>query len=59
MILNNNNLLFENNVEQIWANFIQASIITKKSIKKFFNNLDLATMQKYLSYKNMNKIKAL
>lgn len=30
--------------------------MTKRSIEMFFNNSNLALMQKYLSYKNINEI---
>lgn len=40
IILNNNGLLFKNNVKYIWTKFIQDNKMTKKSIKMFFNNLD-------------------
>lgn len=56
---NSNCLLFKNNVEYTWAKFIQASKMSKSSIDMFFNNLDLALMQQYLSYKNVNKMRIL
>lgn len=55
---NNNCFLLKNNVEYLWAKFIQASKIPKKLISIFFNNLN-SPMQQHLSYKNINKMKLL
>ena len=33
--------------------------MTKESMKMFFNNLDLVSIWKHLSYKNIDEIKAL
>lgn len=38
---------------------MQASKMTKSSIKIFFNNLNLTLMEKYLSYKNLDKMRVL
>ena len=38
---------------------MQDSKITKRSMGMFFNNLDLAPMREYLSYKNVDEMKAL
>lgn len=35
---------------------MQDNKITKRSMGMFFNNSDLASMQKHLSYKNINEI---
>lgn len=51
--------LFKNNVEYIQAKFMQVSKISKGSINIFFNNSDLASIQQYLSYKNIDKIRVL
>ena len=59
VILNDNGLLFKNNVEYTWAKFMQDSKMTKRSIKMFFNNPDLALIQEYLSYKSMDEMRAL
>lgn len=59
VVANDNRLSIQNNVEYACAKFIQASQITKRSIKMFFNNPDLTSIRKYLSYKNVDKIKAL
>lgn len=59
IVINNNCFPLKNNVEYTWAKFIQASKMTKGSIEIFFRNPNLISMQKYLSYKNMNKIKVL
>ena len=59
IVLNDNNLLFRNNVEYTWAKFMQDSKITKRSIEIFFNNSDLTSMQEHLSYKSIDEMKAL
>lgn len=38
---------------------MQNNKIIKKSMKILFNNFNLISIQKYLSYKNINKIRAL
>ena len=38
---------------------MQASKMTKRSMTIFFNNLTLASIQEYSSYKNVDKIRAL
>ena len=48
----------KNIVEYKWVRFLQANKITKKLMTIFFNNPILPPMQKYLTYKNMDKIKA-
>lgn len=55
----NNCLLFKNNIEYLWAKFIQVSKMTKKSIAMFFNNSDFGTYAGHLSYKNVDKMRAL
>ena len=59
IILNDNGLLFKSNVEYAWAKFMQDSKMTNRSMEMFFNNLDLAPMLEYLSYKSVDEIKAL
>lgn len=59
VILNNNSLLFKNNVKYTWAKFMQDSKITKGSMGKFFNNPNLAPIQIHFSSKNMDEIKTL
>ena len=44
VVLNDNSLLFKNNVKYAWAKFMQDSKITKRSIEMFFNNRNLAPM---------------
>lgn len=56
---NNNNFLLKNNIEYKWRKFMQNRKITKESIEIFFNNLNSILLQKYLSYKNIEKITAL
>ena len=51
VVLNNNGLLFKNNVEYAYTKCMQDSKMTKKIIRIFFNNPDLASMQEHLSYK--------
>ena len=59
VILNNNGLPYKNNIEYTRAKFMQDSKITKRSIGMFFNNPDLVSMRKHLSYKIIDEIKAL
>lgn len=59
VIKNNNRLLFKNNIQYVWARFIEASKMTKGSMTIFFINLNLAPMQEHLNYKNMDKMRAL
>ncbi len=54
-----NRLPLKNNVEYEWARFIQASKMTKGSMTMFFSNPTLAPMRKYLSYKNVDKMRTL
>ena len=55
----NNCLPFKNNVKYAWAKFMQTSKMLKGSMGMFFNNPDLAPMRQHLSYKNVDKIRAL
>lgn len=55
----NNCLPFKNNFEYAWARFMQASKMTKRSMTIFFTNSNLASMREYLSYKNVDKMRAL
>ena len=59
IVLNNHGLLFKNNVEYTWAKFMQDSKMTKESMGMFFNNPDLAPIQKHLSYKSVDEMRAL
>ena len=59
VVLNDNGLLFKNNIEYTWAKFMQDSKITKGSMGIFFNNSDLAPIRKHLSYKSMDEMRAL
>lgn len=59
IIENNNCHPLKNNIEYTWANFIQNNKITKKPITISFTNFNLASMQEYLSYKNVDKIRVL
>ncbi len=59
VVLNDNGLLFKNNVEYAWAKIMQDSKITKVSMGIFFNNPDLAPMREHLSYKNGDEMRAL
>lgn len=55
LVINNNNyFLSKNNVEYAQARFMQASQIIKRLMIMFFAKLNLAFMQKYLNYKNIN-----
>ncbi len=54
-----NRLPLKINVENKWARFIQASKMTKGSKTIFFSNSTLAHMREHLSYKNVDKIRAL
>ncbi len=54
-----NQLSFKNNVKYEWARFMQASKMTKRLMTMFFSNLTLAPMREYLSYKNVDKMRAL
>ena len=56
---NNNCIPFENNVVYTWTRFIQTYKMLKGLIDMFFNNFDLAPMQKHLSHKNINKMRTL
>lgn len=42
VIEDKNCLTFENNLEYVWARFMQACKMTKESMTMFFTNLDLA-----------------
>lgn len=53
-IENNNCLLFQNNVKYMWAKLMQANKMIKSLVIIFFNNLNLASIRKYLCYKNMD-----
>ena len=59
IVLNNNGILFKNNVEYIWAKFMQDSKIIKESMGMFSNNPDLALIWEYLSYQSVNSMRAL
>ena len=59
IVLNDNRLPFKNNIKYTWAKFIQDSKMIKGLMEMFFNNPDLAPIWKYLSYKNMDKIRPL
>lgn len=54
-----NHLPFKNNVKCKWARFIQTSKITKGLITMFFNNPTLVFIKEFLSYKNVDKMRAL
>ena len=54
-----NYLLFKTNVEYKQAKFMQASKMTKRLITIFFSNPTLAPMWEHLSYKNVDKMRAL
>lgn len=47
VILNNNGLLFKNNIEYIWKKFIQDNKITKRLMRMFFNNPDLTLIENH------------
>ena len=55
----NNCFPFKNNVEYAWAKFMQTSKMSKGSMDMFFNNSELALMRQHLSYKNVDKMRAL
>lgn len=55
----NNCLLFKNTIEYEQARFIQVNKMIKKLIIIFFSNSTLVSMWKHLSYKNIDKIRAL
>lgn len=59
VFLNDNNLPFKNNVEYARAKFIQNIKMTKRSVGIFFNNPDLVPIREYLSYKIVDKMRAL
>lgn len=42
VVEDDNHLLYKNNVEYVWARFIEVSKMTKKSITIFFINFNLA-----------------
>ena len=46
-------------MEYAWAKFMQTSKMSIGLMGMFFNNPDLAPMQQHLSYKNVNKMRAL
>lgn len=57
--IKNNYYLFEINKNYLWTKFQQASKMSKRSMGIFFINVDLASLQKQLRYKNVNKIQTL
>ena len=59
VVENDNCFQCKNNVEYTWAKFIQVSKIIKELMTMFFTNSNLAPMWEYLSYKNVNKMRAL
>ena len=59
VVKDDNCLPLKNNVEYIWARFMQANKTIKRLMTIFFINLDLASMQEHLSYKDMDEMKAL
>ena len=60
VVEDNNHFPFEDNDEYIWARFMQASKMIKELMTIFLvTNLTLTPMRKYLSYKNVDKMKAL
>lgn len=56
---NNNCFLFKKNLKYIWAKFMKTSNMSKESINMLLNNSDLIRKEKYLSCKNIHKIKIL
>ena len=54
-----NYLPYKNNIEYEWVKFIQTNKMTKRLMTIFFGNPTLVPIEKDLSYKNMDKIKAL
>ncbi len=54
-----NRLPFKNNIEYKWARFMQASKMTKGSMTMSFSNPTLSPMLEHLSYKNVDKMRAL
>ena len=59
IVLDDNGLLFKINIEYAWTKFIQDSKMTKRSMRMFFNNPNLASMREHLGYKNVDKMRAL
>ena len=55
--VNNNCHPFKNYIDYIWAKFLQASKMLKRSISMFLSNLNLTLIEKQLSYKNADKIR--
>lgn len=59
VIKNNNCLILKNNIEYIWARFIQANNMTTKWLTIiFYINPNLVLMWRHLSYKNIDRIMA-
>lgn len=59
VVLNDNGFSFKNNIEYIWAKFIQDGNMTKNRMGMFFNNLNLASIREYFNYKSVDKMRAL
>lgn len=57
--INNNCYLFKYTVDYTWIKFLQASKSLKLLMNMFFSNLDLAYMQEYIKYQNLDKMQAL
>ncbi len=57
--LNDNSLLFKNNVEYALAKFTQDNKMTKRSMGMFFNNPDFTPIGEHLSYRNIDEMKVL
>lgn len=57
--IDNNYYLFKKSVDYVWAKFMQAGKISKKSIDMFFNNPNSTLMGEQLTYKNVDQMWAL
>lgn len=55
VIKDNNYFLVKNNIEYTQARFIKVNKIAKTLLTIMFTNLDLISILKYLSYKNVDE----